>query len=105
MSKYRELADRLERLVIMDEVGSNNSLAREAAAALRELEAERDRLRELLNCRAGRLLENGTPFFVVKASEPYAPQVVELIKRHERANWSESDDAWAKAALEGEGDE
>lgn len=46
MSKYRELADRLERLVIMDEVGSNNPLAREAATALRELEAERDRLRE-----------------------------------------------------------
>lgn len=40
MSKYSELADRLERLVIMDEVGSNNPLAREAAAALRELEAE-----------------------------------------------------------------
>ena len=43
MSKYSELADRLERLVIMDEVGSNNSLAREGAAALRELEAEKER--------------------------------------------------------------
>lgn len=48
MSKYSELADRLERLVIMDEVGSNNSLAREGAAALREMEAERDRLRKAL---------------------------------------------------------
>lgn len=53
----------------------------------------------LTECRAGRLLLAGIPFFVVKASEPYAPQVVALIKQHEGDNWTEEDEQWAKNAL------
>ena len=37
---YDELVKQLENLVILDEVGSNNPLATNAAAAIRELQAE-----------------------------------------------------------------
>ncbi len=54
---------------------------------------------KVLDSRAGRLLLNGSPFFVVKASEPYARQVVDLIRQHEGLNWYSEDEAWALAAL------
>lgn len=46
MSKYSELANKLARQVIVGEPTGRNPLGQEAAAALRELEAERDMLRE-----------------------------------------------------------
>lgn len=57
------------------------------------------RLKRVLECRAGRLLLKGVPFFVVKASEPYAAQVVALIKGNEGEKWTAEDEAWAQAAL------
>lgn len=41
------LVERLSRLVIMDEVGSDNPLGREAASALTRLAAERDEAKRL----------------------------------------------------------
>jgi hypothetical protein len=49
--------------------------------------------------RAQKLERQGKPFFVVKASEPYARQVVELIKAHEGERWTAEDEAWAEAVL------
>lgn len=69
-----------------------------------QLEAENQVLKELINCRAGRLLVRDEPFFVVKASEPYARQVVELIKQHEGEHWTEEDEQWAQEALAAGGD-
>jgi chromosome segregation ATPase len=42
------LADAIERLVILDEVGSNNPLAKDAAAELRRLHAENEQLAEFV---------------------------------------------------------
>lgn len=77
---------------------------RQAADRLAALEAETQVLKEFLDCRAGRLLVRGEPFFVVKASEPYARQVVELIKQHEGECWTEEDEQWAGQALASGGD-
>lgn len=66
---------------------------------------EYERLKRTLDCRAGRLLLRGEPFFVVRASEPYARQVVELIKAHEGDKWTAEDERWATAALAGAGGE
>lgn len=49
--------------------------------------------------RAARLLRLKIPFFVVKASEPYARQVVELIKAHEGDQWTADDQAYADSVL------
>lgn len=54
---------------------------------------------EEANHRAFKLMERGTPFFVVKASEPYARQVVNLIKEHEGWKWTDEDELWALRAL------
>jgi nucleoside-triphosphatase THEP1 len=42
------LADALERIVIIDEVGSNNPMAKDAAAELRRLHAENEQLKAVL---------------------------------------------------------
>lgn len=52
-----------------------------------------------VNDRAIKLLLKGVPFFVVKASEPYAKQVVELIKQHEGEKWTAEDETWANKAM------
>jgi hypothetical protein len=49
--------------------------------------------------RAAKLERRGVPFFVVKASEPYARQVVALIKAHEGDAWTAEDEAWAESVL------
>jgi hypothetical protein len=51
------------------------------------------------NHRAEKLLRAGVPFFVVKASEPYARQVVALIKANEGTNWTAECEAWAESVL------
>ncbi len=53
----------------------------------------------MLDCRAGRLLVDDKPFFVVKASEPYARKVVELIKQHEGEKWTKQDEEYAERVL------
>lgn len=45
MTRQSDLASRLRALVIMDEVGSDNPLGREAADEISRLTAERDELR------------------------------------------------------------
>jgi len=52
-----------------------------------------------VNDRAVKLLNKGTPFFVVKADEPYANLVVDLIKKAEGSNWTSSDQDWADKAM------
>jgi hypothetical protein len=65
MSKYSELAEAVASAAAQwsqsdgGQVFVSRDLLRRAAAALRELEAERDRLRFLCNWAAGRLLDAG----------------------------------------------
>ena len=93
---YEAAAAIREREAEVERLRIELSLERDASA---NLEAEIERLRRLLDCRAGRLLERGVPFFVVKASEPYARAVVNLIKEHEGTAWTNEDQQWADAAL------
>lgn len=49
--------------------------------------------------RAMKLLRKGVPFFVVKASEPYARQVVQLIKADQGDKWTADDETYAESVL------
>lgn len=66
---------------------------------LAKARADVERLTKLLGGRAGRLLQRDEPFFVVRADEPYAAQVVALIKAHEGEKWTTKDEEWAQKAL------
>lgn len=76
----------------------------ERAKLIRELSKENKLMREALDSRAGKILLKGEPFFVVKASEPYAKEVVALIKEHEGINWTDADEDWANKAIRKLGD-
>ena len=79
-----------------------------------------ERLRALLNCRAGKLLQKGKTFVVVAVDEPYFSFVFDLIRKHEKhhGRWTDDDQRWydqairesfeieaARAAANGGGDE
>ncbi len=51
--------------------------------------------------RVFKLIDKGVPFFVVRATEPYAGQVVALIKQEEEKHgtWTALDEEWATAVL------
>ena len=83
-------------------------LADHYQARVKELEAEVAEQRRavatlgrLLDCRAGKLLLQGTPFMVVKCSTDYAKQVARLIKAEQvtKGDWSDDDQAWMNASL------
>lgn len=69
-------------------------LEREAVYRLRELRAENERLRALLNCRAGKLLLKGKFFLVVANDEPYFPDVYLAIRETEKlaGRWTAEDE-------------
>ena len=79
-------------------------IADPAGEVVNNLIDEYERLKRTLDCRAGRLLLRRKPCFVVKASEPYARQVVDLIKADQGGKWTEEDERWATAALAGAGE-
>jgi len=72
---------------------------RQGKVRLAELEKGTFAAIENIHPRVAKLLRKGEPFFVVKASEPYAGQVVELIREHEGVKWTDEDQEWASAAL------
>lgn len=51
--------------------------------------------------RVFKLIDKRVPFFVVKATEPYAGKVVALIKQEEMKSgtWTPADERWAMEAL------
>lgn len=62
---------------------------------------EIERLRALLNCRAGKLLQKGKTFVVVAVDEPYFSFVFDLIRKHEkhRGRWTDDDQRWYDQAI------
>ena len=70
-----------------------------ARVAARDKEIER--LRDLLNCRAGKLLRKGKTFVVVAVDEPYFAFVFDLIRKHEKhhGRWTDDDQSWYDEAI------
>jgi hypothetical protein len=100
-SKSKELApttELAEGLKWVAQIETDLALAQQK---IKSLTSDRDWLRGILNCRAGRLLLWGKPFFVVTTTEPYARQVMELIKAHQGEKWTAEDEKWAQDALDG----